>query len=210
MSIEKLIHKYSPNWQIGFISPDWKATCQKHHDVFGSGPFLTIERQTFDKVVRRGDDPNSTGYITNMELACAYGAWGDKSIEVVQQLSPEPTYYTELNGDTGMLGINHLHMFVDNIRHTILEFREYGYDYDTLGWAQGQLAFAMIDLRKDFGTYIEIYPKTNQMMFGAIAGVAQGWDGETDLFRDLMAVMGAMMGGGAVEEPVDKVKVGAQ
>ena len=196
MSIEKLLHKYSPNWQIGFISPDWRATCEKHHEVFGSGPFLYIEDQKFDKVVRRGDDPDSIGYVTNMELACSYGAWGDKSIEVVQQLSSEPSYYTELNGEHGMLGMNHLHMFVDDIRDTILEFREYGYDYDTLGWAMGQLAFAMVDLRKDFGTYVEIYPKTNQMMFAAIAGVAQGWDGETDLFRDLMVVMG----GGQQEE----------
>jgi hypothetical protein len=194
MSLEKLIHKYSPNWQIGFISPDWKATCLQHHKVFGSGPWLTVEHQVMDRVIRRGDDPDQTGYESHMELACAYAAWGDKTIEVVQQLSPEPSYYTELNAAHGMLGINHMHMYVDNIRDTILEFREYGLDYDTLGWIQGRLCFAMVDMMKDFGTFIEIYPMTNKTMIGTVQKASEGWDGETDMFRDLMTIMMANQG----------------
>jgi hypothetical protein len=165
--------------QVGFYAPDWKAFAEKHHAIFGSGPFFYIAENTFDKLLYRGRE-------IPLKLACCYGAWGDGSIEIVQQLYDGDSYYSEIN-DMDKPGINHLHMFVDDVEDAIKAAEALGYEATTLGWTQGKLTFCMVDMVKDFGCYFEFYGIGVKGMHDFLASAAKDWDGESDLFTDMIA-----------------------
>ena len=96
--------------QIGFYAPDWKHFALKHHELFGSGPFY-YTTNTFGRLIYRGQEVDAG----SLKFHAAYGAWGSHTVEVVQQEPLDtPTMFTDGN-DLTCAGINHIHMFVEDL-----------------------------------------------------------------------------------------------
>lgn len=188
--------------QIGFYAPDWKSFAQKHHELFGSGPFY-YTTNTFGRLIYRGKEVDCTG----LKFHAAYGAWGSHSVEVVQQEPIEiPTMFTDGN-DMFCAGMNHLHMFVEDLAEAqkackILEIPIVTIGYPDLHNAVEKAivtgvdpreiyetinkpSFMVVDMRRDLGMMVQLIPPRAAMIHNLLIQARKSWDGQTELFRKL-------------------------
>lgn len=188
--------------QLGFFAPDWKAFMQRHHELFGSGPFY-YTTNTFGKLIYRGDEVDCSG----LEFHACYGAWGSHSIEVVQ---PDPfdvpTMYSDMN-DPDTPGFNHLHIFVEDLEEAwdACEFlsipvvtvgygdvanakekaAQTGVSMEEIERNASRPSFMVVDLRRDFGMMAQLIGPNAKIIHDLVLKAGKDWDGETDLFRPL-------------------------
>lgn len=190
--------------QVGFYAPDWKAFVENHHRLFGSGPFFHTTNR-FRKLIYRGEEVD----CSNLAFEACYGGWGSHSIEVVQQVGDAPTMFTEAN-DMAAMGINHLHVFVEDLNQAIEACKVLGIEVVTIGYSDLTAAiekakamgidpdvvvnqygntpgFVVIDTREQFGTMIQLLQPSARMIHDMVIGAMADWDGETDLIRELGA-----------------------
>lgn len=189
--------------QVGFYAPDWKAFVQGHHDLFGSGPFYHTTN-TFGKLIYKGQEVDCTG----LKFEACYGGWGAHSIEVVQQVGDAPTMFTEFN-DMTQMGINHLHVFVEDLEQAIEACNVLGIEVITIGYSDVTNAlkkaeqtgadteaikaraekpsFLVVDMRPQFGAMVQLIGPSARMIHDLIIKDSLTWDGETDLIRELGA-----------------------
>ena len=186
--------------QIGFYAPNWKAFALRHHEVFGSGPFY-YTTNTFGRLICMGNEVD----CSNLKFYAAYGAWGSHTVEVVQQ---EPvdiqTMFTAANRMSES-GINHLHMFVEDlaeaeyackvlnipivtigypdIRNALEKAAATGSDPEEIKRNANKPSFMVIDMRKDLGMMVQLITSNAKRLHQLILSGRENWDGETDLFR---------------------------
>lgn len=188
--------------QIGFYSSDWKAFVEKHHEMFGSGPFY-YTTNTFGKLIYKGKGVD----CKNLKFHAAYGGWGSHSVEVVQQEPTDiPTMFTEVNDMNGT-GFNHIHMFVEDLEEAIYACKELDIPIITIGYPDLQNAlekaeatgadpeeirknsskpsFLVVDMRKDLGMMVQLITPKAAMIHNLLINSRKDWDGKTDLLRKL-------------------------
>ncbi|MBQ9043108.1 MAG: VOC family protein [Eggerthellaceae bacterium] len=186
--------------QIGFYSPDAERFVQEHHRLFGSGPYFTTVNK-FSKVIYRGrelDEPFS--------LRAYYGSWGSHSVEVVQQLTPGDSMYTDYN-DMEKPGINHLHMFVESLEEAkeacealgipivvigyndlsgaLAKCEAMGIDPASVGLDESKIGFMVIDMTDDLGMMMQLVDDGARFIHDMVIDAGKDWDGETDLVRQM-------------------------
>ena len=188
--------------QIGFYTPNWRTFVLNHHKMFGSGPFY-YTTNTFGKLIYMGEEVD----CSRLKFHAAYGAWGTHSVEVVQQDPIDvPTMFTEGN-DMSKTGINHIHMFVEDleeaeyacnvlnipivtvgypdISNALEKAAATGADPDEIRKNADKPNFMVIDMRKDLGMMVQLIPEKAILLHKLILNSRREWDGTTDLFREL-------------------------
>ena len=188
--------------QIGFYSPDGKKFVEDHNRIFGSGPFFTTQND-FSKIIYRGKELEKP-----FSLRAYYGAWGSHSVEVVQQLTPGDSMYTDFN-DMDKPGINHIHMFVESLEEAVeacnalgipvviigyndvsgaLEkCKQMGIDPAEFGLDQEKIGFMVIDMVKEFGMMVQLVDDQARFIHDMVIDAGKNWDGKTDLIRPMGA-----------------------
>lgn len=189
--------------QIGFYAPDWKKFAQNHHDLFGSGPFFHTTN-TFGKLIYRGEEVD----CSDLKFEACYGGWGSHSIEVVQQVGDTPTMFTEYN-DMGVMGLNHVHVFVEDMEQAIeacelldipiitigysdlekslAKARAAGADEEAVRARASKPSFVVVDMRDRFGTMVQLVTSGATVFHNMVIDAMVDWDGKTDLFREIGA-----------------------
>ena len=188
--------------QVGFYAPDWKAFAEKHHEMFGSGPFY-YTTNTFGKLIYKGQEVDCSG----LKFHAAYGAWGSHSVEVVTQDPIDvPTMFTE-NNDMTEAGINHLHMFVEDLseamhacevldipiitigypdlKNALEKAAATGADPEVIRANADKPSFMVVDMRRDLGFMVQLITPRAKMIHDLLISAGKDWDGSTDLFRKL-------------------------
>lgn len=188
--------------QVGFYAPDYRVFAKKHHELFRSGPFY-YTTNTFGRLIYRGQEVD----CINVKFHAAYGAWGSHSVEVVQQEPLDaPTMFTD-NNDMFCAGINHLHMFVEDLSEAEQACKVLGIPIVTIGYPDVENAlkkaaqtgasvedikananrpcFMVIDMKKDLGMMVQLITPRAKLIHNMLIEAAKDWDGETDLFRKL-------------------------
>ena len=188
--------------QIGFYAPDWREFVENHHELFGSGPFFHTTNK-FRKMIYRGKEVD----CSNLAFEACYGGWGSHTIEVVQQVGDTPTMFTEFN-DLGEMGMNHIHMFVEDIEQALEACEVLGIEVVTIGYSDltgaiekakaygmseedviaqyGQTpGFVVIDMRPQFGAMVQLVQPSAAMIHDQVISAMIDWDGETDVIREL-------------------------
>lgn len=188
--------------QIGFYSPDGEAFVKAHNELFGSGPFFTTTNK-FSKVIYRGRELEKP-----FELQAYYGAWGSHSVEVVQQLTPGDSMYTDFN-DMDKPGINHLHVFVESLEEAkeacealgipivvigyndisgaLEKCEQMGIDPATLGLDESKIGFMVVDMTDDLGMMVQLVDDNAKLIHDMVIAGGKEWDGTTDLIRPMGA-----------------------
>lgn len=186
--------------QIGFYAPDGERFAREHNKMFGSGPFFTTVNK-FSKVIYRGKELE-----TPFSLRAYYGAWGSHSVEVVQQLTPGDSMYTDYN-DMDKPGINHMHMFVEsleeakeacealNIPIVVIGYNDLsgalakceamGIDPASLGLDENKIGFMVVDMTEELGCMMQLIDNGALYIHNMVKEAAEGWDGKTDLIRTM-------------------------
>jgi len=188
--------------QIGFYAPDWREFATKHHALFGSGPFY-YTTNTFGRLIYRGREVD----CSNLKFHAAYGAWGSHSVEVVQQEPADvPTMFTD-QGDMTCTGINHIHMFVEDLEEAQKACEVLDIPVVTVGYPDVQNAiekakatgantdevlanaekpsFMVVDMRRDLGMMVQLITPRAALIHNLLINARREWDGETNLFRKL-------------------------
>ena len=188
--------------QIGFYSSDWKGFVKKHHEIFGSGPFYYTTNK-FGRLIYKGKEVD----CTNLKFHAAYGGWGSHSVEVVQQEPVDvPTMFTEANDMNGC-GINHIHMFVEDLEEAeyackVLEIpvitvgypdlqnalekaAAAGADLEEIRKNASKPSFMVVDMREQIGMMVQLITPKAAMIHNLLINSRKDWDGKTELFRRL-------------------------
>lgn len=188
--------------QIGFYSPDGEAFVKAHNKLFGSGPFYTTTNK-FSKIIYRGKELEKP-----FELQAYYGSWGSHTVEVVQQLTPGDSMYTDYN-DMDKPGINHMHMFVESLEEAkeacealgipiviigyndvtvaLEKCKKMGVDPESVGISADKIGFMVIDLTEELGFMMQLIEESAAYIHNMTMEAAKGWDGKTDLIRPMGA-----------------------
>jgi len=172
MTKTKIVSKHSPITHLGYFTKDAKAFAQRHHDLYGTGPFIVMENVPAENYFR--------GEKTVTDLTIVTGWYKDLAIEIIQQNSDNDSYMTE----NGRYGFHHIAIVVDDIKEAIKEFEECGDGVQMFNFDNEQFPFAYIDARESCGYYIELNPFMD-FMSSVVKGWAEDWDGETKLFRGM-------------------------
>ena len=172
MSKSKIVSKHSPLTHLGFYVEDAKAFAQRHHDLYGSGPFIVMENIP-STVTFRGEES-----VSNLTIIT--GWWKEMSIEIIQQNSDNPSYLNE----NGRFGFHHICFCVDDVEEAVKEFETAGDGVQMFNYSRPEFKFAYIDARDSCGYYIELNPQMD-FMSQVVKKWAEDWDGESDLFRTM-------------------------
>ncbi|WP_165062931.1 MULTISPECIES: VOC family protein [unclassified Adlercreutzia] len=186
--------------QIGFYAPDGERFAREHNRLFGSGPYFTTVNK-FSKVIYRGKELENP-----FELRAYYGAWGSHSVEVVQQLTPGDSMYTDYN-DMDKPGINHLHVFVESLEEAkeaceelgipivvigytdisgaLEKCEAMGIDPSTLGLDENKIGFMVVDMTEELGMMVQLIDDGAKFIHDMVINAGKDWDGETDFIREM-------------------------
>ena len=186
--------------QVGYYAPDGERFAREHNKLFGSGPFFTTVNK-FNKIIYRGRELEKP-----FELRAYYGAWGSHSVEVVQQLTPGDSMYTDFN-DMDKPGINHLHMFVESLEEAkeacealgipivvigyndlsaaLEKCKAMGIDPESVGLDEPKIDFMVVDMTEELGTMMQLIDGGAKFIHDMVIEAGKNWDGQTDLIRPM-------------------------
>ena len=94
-------------FQLSFVPQDFDGTIQYWLNL-GAGPFFLVR----DAMI---EWQNAGGETEHCRLDSATGQWGDLQIEIIHQISPERTAYSDWY-NARREGVHHTCMAVDDIR----------------------------------------------------------------------------------------------
>lgn len=157
--------------QIAYFVPDIVTAAERHHAVFGSGPFYVAEHIPLRRCEHRGRS-------AELDHSSAYGQWGEIMIEFAQQNNSGPSVFRDLYPE-GRQGMHHVALTVDNLSAALREYNDRGMEtalYAEL--AKGQ-AYAMVDAIATQGHFIELYEPNVVVTFvyDLVRSAAQNFDG---------------------------------
>ena len=169
MNKSLLVSKHSQIIHMGFFVEDAMAFAQRHHNLYGSGPFVVNEHVNADVIFR--------GERSITEITMATGWWKETAVEVLQQHSDNHSYLKE----NGRYGFHHIDFFVSDVKEAIKEFEAFGDNVQMYNFDRPEFPFAYIDARESCGYYIELN-QSMDFMSGLAMKLAEGRYGASDKF----------------------------
>jgi hypothetical protein len=169
-----------PIQQIAYFVPDVRSAAMAHHRRYGSGPYFVAEHIPLRRSLHRG-------VPRPLDHTSAYGQWGSIMIEFVQQNNPGPSPFHDVYPEgSGLTGIHHVAVFVDDLQATIAQFKQADCACALYAEMNDGLAFAMMDLVAELGHMIELYQPLEQLtnFYDLVANAAREFDG-TDPVRSI-------------------------
>ena len=144
---------------------------------------------------------------SGLKFHAAYGAWGSHTVEVVQQEPLDvPTMFTDGN-DLTCAGINHIHMFVEDLgeaqhacevldipiitigypdmKNALEKAKATGTDPEQILKNADKPNFMVVDMRRNLGMMVQLIVPRAAQIHNLLINSRKDWDGSTDLFRKL-------------------------
>lgn len=167
-AVETLLNKYAIN-QVAYVVEDLEEAARAHSALFGSGPFFHFEPITMENVMYRGQKAPLT-------TKCAYGAFGDLQIELIQDMSDGPSVYQ----DKGY-GFHHFSIWVDDYEATLEEFKQLGFEPAMFMESNEGLRVCYVDCLDAWGHFVEFHRPLPDLV-DMCKALAKDWDG-SDPYR---------------------------
>lgn len=138
-----------PIRQIAYFVPDVRVAAQRHHTLYGSGPYFVADNIPLRLSLHRGHE-------APLDHSSAYGQWGEVMIEFVQQNNPGPSAFRDLYGE-GEEGLHHVALIVDSLPEVRARFAAEGMETALYAEMMNGFAFVMMDATARYGHMIELY-----------------------------------------------------
>ena len=178
--------KVGPIAQHGYVVTDAAKTAMQWARRVGVGPFYQFDQPIDDYVFR--------GKPVNLRIKTAVSYWHDIQIELIQQVSPEESLYTEALR-TAPNKLNHYATLVPDIDAGVTALDAEKYVVHRGGTAGG-LKFVYLEKYLPDGSHLELMqvPAANLVAFDGMKAVCQAWDGTKPLrtMAELMTDLGAL------------------
>lgn len=171
-----------PVRQIAYIVEDLEQAARRHHEVFGSGPFWTVDHIPCTVARYRGEP-------VEFNHAAAYGQWGDVMVEFMHQLDNRPSPVRDMFS-VGEGGIHHTAFIVPDLKQAHAHLLDRGFAEALYTGMKNGAESYMFDARDPYGHFIEIYEGGYGLadLYDLVADSAKDFDG-TDLLRRLEDVV---------------------
>ncbi|WP_095012656.1 VOC family protein [Tsuneonella mangrovi] len=160
--------------QVAYYVEDARAAALAHNAAFGSGPFFV-----FDHVPLVWSEHRGRRVVH--DHTSAYGQWGDKMIEFVQQHGDDPSAFHDLYPQgSGHFGFHHVASFVSRLDPAIAHCSENGMPLAQLSETATGTRYAFVDARGSLGHMIELYEPSDGLtdFYEMVADAARHWDGK--------------------------------
>lgn len=157
--------------QTAYVTPDIHAAMRDWIDNLNVGPWFLLESFT-------GVDPHYRGRPTETDVMIAMAFAGHMQIELIQELTPGPSVYSETVAARGY-GFHHFGKATTNFAHDVERYEARGFPVAfRLGVPTGGTV-AYIDMKGSAPGFIELIEATPGMdqKFTAMFQAAQNWDG---------------------------------
>jgi catechol 2,3-dioxygenase-like lactoylglutathione lyase family enzyme len=177
MSLTKVLFHHTPIYHLSYFVPDVREASLRHHEMFGSGPFVVAENPQKTTHTYKGQP-------FKINITMSTGWWGDLAVEFIQQNSEGPSYFK----DNGRFGFHHICFGVSDVKAAIADFEANGCTVAVSDFSRENYPYAYIDARKLYGMYMEINPGPDAV-YKVVKKWAQDWDKKTDVIRDFDVFM---------------------
>ena len=138
-----------PIRQIAYFVPDVRAAAERHHALYGSGPYFIADHIPLRLALHRGRE-------AELDHSSAYGQWGALMIEFVQQNNSGSSVFRDLYGE-GEEGLHHVALIVDDLAAARARFEAQGMETALYAEMMDGFPFMMMDATRPYGHMIELY-----------------------------------------------------
>ena len=169
-----------PIRQIAYFVDDVRATVERHHKLFGSGPYFIMEDLRVPITYR--------GHDIELSHTAAFGQWGSMQVEIMRwESSPRSVIQDFMPQGKTQSGFHHVAMLVDDLQATTADMNAAGFEEilrcPLQEWNMTAVFFDTMDA---YGHFVEVYERVPPMVefYDVVEKAARNFDG-TDLFRDV-------------------------
>ena len=163
--MENILNKYGIN-QINYIVDDAEEFAKKHSALFGSGPYMIMEKLTMK-------DVNYRGKVIDVDMKVCMGQYKNLQVEICQIIG-ENNPYAEM---TGGKGFHHFSIWCDDYDAGVKQFADAGCEIVFSFVSGSGLRVAFFDCRDLLGHYIEMHAP-QEAFWNMIRDNALEWDGK--------------------------------
>lgn len=166
-----------PIMQVGYVVDDLDAAIRHWAGTLGVGPFVVAESIPYETVSFRGRP-------LDLETRVAIAYSGALQIELIQQISPQPSVFTEFRTRHGT-GMHHVCALTSDFDADIAAWKARGVEVVQGGRTRAGIDFAYLDTDGGFGgAMLEIVTATPGLMrfFDRLRNAAEAWDGEDPIY----------------------------
>ena len=158
--------------QNAYVVADVEAAVQRVHNLWGLGPFFVRRNFVLENVTYRGA-PSA------LEISVAYVQSGEIMVELVSQLSDEPSAFSDVFA-RGEEGFHHVAVAMDDHDRQVKHYTDLGFEVVTeLSTPEGRGA-SYIDTRSALGHMVEVYKVNDSLreLYARVRNAAINWDRE--------------------------------
>ena len=145
-----------PVRQIAYAVDDARKAAERHHALFGSGPFFVLDNIPLKVSLHRGEP-------APFDHTSAYGQWGEVMIEFMQQNNEGPSAVRDMYAP-GQEGFHHVALIVDSLPEARAHFAAEGLEEALYAEMEDGFAFVMVDGRERYGHMIELYEGAESLL----------------------------------------------
>lgn len=170
-----------PVRQIAYVVDDVRKAAERHHALFGSGPFFVLDRLALSVEFRGQPEVPFTS-------SSAFGQWGEIQVELIQSHDSGPSVLNEMYPPgSGRYGLHHVAIIADDLDATSRRIEREGSPLVLRAHLpQMDMRIVMADATQSLGHYVEMYQSGPAILdfYRSIKAAADGFTGE-DLIREL-------------------------
>ena len=171
-----MAHHFGRIMQMGYVVADLDAAARHWSQVLGVGPFFVADAIPYETVHFRGRP-----IALSTRVAIAYH--GDMQIELIQQVSGDPSTFTEFVQRRGG-GLHHVCALTDDLGGDVAAWAARGVPVLQGGRTAVGIGFAYLDTGGGFdGALLELVEGRRGLLryFETIRKAADEWDGREPL-----------------------------
>ena len=163
--------------QIAYHTPDIEQAAERFARLFGWGPFFTLYHIPLAEVRYRGA-------LSTMDTSSAFGQAGALMIELIQQHDDTPSAIRDMYR-ADQFGLHHYACFSHDLQSDLQRYQERGFVAATSGRTTTGFEFAMLDLRREIGVMLELYPQAPMLtaLYTMVREASLNWDGKEPVRR---------------------------
>ena len=169
-----------PIRQIAYYVKDIRQAVERHHKLFGSGPFFLLEDLRLT-VNYRGRD-------LEIGHSAAFGQWGDVQVELMQWFTGPPSVIHDLYPQgSGRYGLHHVAVIADDLDAAIADMASAGlHEAMRSSLPAWDMTVVMIDAIDTYGHFIEIYQSVPSLVefYDMVERAAEDFQGD-HLLREM-------------------------
>lgn len=167
-----------PIRQIAYYTDNIRQAVERHHNLFGSGPFFLIENISL-MVNHRGHD-------IEFRHDAAFGQWGSMQVEFMQPLTEGPSIIHDLYpAGSERQGIHHVALIIDDLESMTAAGEAAGFPVAMRAYLpEMDLKVVFLDSVERYGHFIELYQRVPSIVgfYEMVENASLDFDG-SDILR---------------------------